>query len=311
MSRLSNTPGQNASAAGPNMPDSSTLSLTRREAREQEAKATQRPKLFAAASAPKRSTRPRTSTSPALAASAVAAKTIHVKRRVFSNLATIGVMAGVGLILISTTVPANAFSRPQASISASVSSGSGAKTQELEVQAAAAPTLVRDDYTVVSLVRQVEAQAGSRGYAFTNSPTAAVQWPFPGGSPITSGFGPRQVAGCGFCSTYHQGLDFTPGSGVPIQAIAAGTVSAAIPSGSGLGNHVIVDHVINGQRVQTLYAHMIAGSINVTAGQSVAVGQVLGAVGSTGASTGAHLHFEVHLDGTPIDPFSWLQANAG
>lgn len=311
MSRFPNTPGQNVSVEGSNIPVSSASSLTRREAREQEAKAASRPKLFAAAPAPKRATRPAPSASPALAASAIVATTTHVKRRVLSNLATIGAMAGVGLILISTTVPANAFSRPETSVSASASSATEAKTQELEVKAAAAPALVRDDYTVVSPVRKVEAQAGTRGYTFTNSSTAAVQWPFPGGSPITSGFGPRQVAGCGFCSTYHQGLDFTPGSGVPIHAIAAGTVSAAIPSGSGLGHHVIVDHVVNGQRVQTKYGHMLSGSMKVTAGQTVAVGQVLGAVGSTGASTGAHLHFEVHLDGTPVDPFAWLQANAG
>jgi murein DD-endopeptidase MepM/ murein hydrolase activator NlpD len=118
------------------------------------------------------------------------------------------------------------------------------------------------------------------------------------------------VAGCGFCSTNHQGLDFTPGSGYPINSIADGVVSLVEVSGGGLGNQVVVDHVVNGQKVQSVYGHMQYGSIKVAVGQSVTVGQVLGNVGSTGASTGAHLHLEIHLDGTPIDPFAWLQANA-
>lgn len=307
--------------------------LTRRELRERDAKAA-RPKLFAA-TAPRRATPKRSESSgpragrsarrnaptsriaaaatpaPTRASASLAAKTSHLKRRVLSNLATVGAMAGVGLILISTTVPANAFARPESSVSATAVAEATAKTQELKVEAAAAPEITRDGYTVVSLVRQVQARAGSRSYNFTNNPTSAVQWPFPGGSPITSGFGPRQVAGCGFCSTYHQGLDFTPGSGVPIQSITGGTVSLVEVSNSGLGNHVIVDHVVNGQRVQSVYAHMQYGSIQVAVGQTVGVGDMIGAVGSTGASTGAHLHLEVHLDGAPIDPFAWLQANAG
>ena len=303
--------------------------LTRRELRERDAKAA-RPKLFAATAPPSgsrkrsqssgaRATRSarrnaptsRIASAPTRASVSLAAKTSHLKRRILSNLATVGAMAGVGLILISTTVPANAFARPESSVSATAVTESSAKTQELKVEAAAAPEITRDGYTVVSLVRQVQARAGSRSYNFTNNPTSAIQWPFPGGSPITSGFGPRQVAGCGFCSTYHQGLDFTPGSGVPIQAIAGGVVSTVQVTNSGFGNYVVVDHIVGGQKVQTSYAHMQYGSIQVAVGQTIGVGGMIGAVGNTGASTGAHLHLEVHLDGTPVDPFAWLQANAG
>jgi len=303
--------------------------LTRRELRERDAKTT-RPKLFADNATPRaspkrsessgsrarRSARRNAPTSraaptPTRDSASLVAKTYHLKRRILSNLATVGAMAGVGLILISTTVPANAFSRPESSVSATAVTESTAKPQELKVEAAAAPEITRDGYTVVSLVRQVQARAGSRSYNFTNNPTSAVQWPFPGGSPITSGFGPRQVAGCGFCSTYHQGLDFTPGSGVPIQAIAGGVVSKVQVTDSGFGNYVVVDHVVGGQKVQTSYAHMQYGSIQVAVGQTIGVGDMIGAVGNTGASTGAHLHLEIHLGGTPVDPFAWLQANAG
>ena len=81
-------------------------------------------------------------------------------------------------------------------------------------------------------------------------------------------------------------------------------------SNSGTGNHVVVDHAINGQRVQSVYAHMRYGSIRVAEGQQMKVGDILGLVGNTGESTGPHLHLEIHLDGVPVDPFAWLKANA-
>ncbi|MBC7723779.1 MAG: M23 family metallopeptidase [Burkholderiaceae bacterium] len=236
------------------------------------------------------------------------ARAVGFKRKMVSKFVTVSAMAGVGLMLVATTVPANAFNRPDASAT-SVVSTAAAKTQELTVEAVTAPALTKDGYTVVSLARQVQAQTGNRTYSYTNNPSGSIQWPFPNGSPIASGFGGRQVAGCGFCSTFHQGLDFTPGSGTPIGAIADGVVSDVSTAGA-YGNHVLIDHVINGQKVQSLYAHMLYGSIAVAVGQTVTVGQLVGQVGSTGASTGAHLHLEVHLDGTPVDPYAWLKANA-
>ena len=239
-------------------------------------------------------------------------RAMSMRRRIVSNFVSVSAMAGVGLIVVATTVPANAFVRPDAvgadsSVSAEAQAGS---TQEFTVAAAAAPTVTRDAYTAVSLQQQVAAQAGGLLFSYTNNPSGSIQWPFPAGSPITSGFGPRKVAGCSFCSTNHKGLDFTPGSGTPIHVVADGVVKLVQVSNSGLGNHVIVEHSINGKKVETVYAHMLYGSIKVATGQAVGVGTVLGNVGSTGNSTGAHLHFETHLNGTPVDPFAWLQANA-
>lgn len=222
-------------------------------------------------------------------------------------------MAGVALILVATTVPANAFVHPgaeetESGVAAPTTAGS---TQELTVADAAAPVVTRDAYTAVSQQRQQFASTGgNRIFSYTNNPAGTIQWPFPSGVPITSGFGPRNVAGCGFCSTYHRGLDFTPGSGYPINSIADGVVSSVEVSNGGFGNNVIVDSVVNGQKVQSLYAHMLWGSIKVAEGQQITVGTQVGNVGSTGNSTGAHLHLEVRLDGTPIDGFAWLQANA-
>lgn len=140
---------------------------------------------------------------------------------------------------------------------------------------------------------------------FVNDPGGAVQWPFVVGCPITYGFGWRP-------GEFHEGADFTPGAGAPIQAIADGTVRLASNSYYGYGATVIIDHVVNGQRVASLYAHMIVGSIRVSAGQQVSVGTVIGQVGASGQAFGANMHFEILQNGTtPVEPVGWLRANAG
>ena len=217
-------------------------------------------------------------------------------------------MLGVGALLVSSSIPASAFltGNPMAQeIAADV--GPVQKLAVAEVTLATEGP--RDKYTASSVAQQLRAKYGDRTFAYTNNPNGTIQWPFPLPVPIASGFGDRHVANCGFCSTFHEGVDFTPGSGVDIQAIADGVVSEVAFDG-GLGNHVVIDHVIAGRKVQSVYAHMIAGSQRVVVGQQVKVTDLVGKVGSTGASTGAHLHLEIHLDGVPVDPFVWLKANA-
>ncbi|MBW8826567.1 MAG: peptidoglycan DD-metalloendopeptidase family protein [Acidobacteria bacterium] len=98
----------------------------------------------------------------------------------------------------------------------------------------------------------------------------------------------------------HTGVDFRGSTGTPILAAGSGTVVFAGVR-SGYGNTVVIDH---GGSLATLYAHQSA--ISVTNGETVRRGQVIGAVGSTGLSTGPHLHFEVRVDGTPVDPLGYL-----
>ncbi|MEO7123652.1 MAG: M23 family metallopeptidase [Lacisediminihabitans sp.] len=215
---------------------------------------------------------------------------------------------GLTAFVVSLTVPAAAFysqeEAPATGASATVSE------QSLKAESTAEITpLLRDDYTVTSLVEQLRAKYSSRSYAYRANPAGTIQWPFPMTVAITSGFGDRQ-APCSGCSSFHQGIDFTPGVGTPIGAITSGTVSLVKSDRGGLGEHVVIDHVLNGQKVQSVYAHMQAGTILVSAGEAVQVGQILGFVGSTGASTGAHLHLEIHANGVPVDPFIWLKANA-
>ena len=230
------------------------------------------------------------------------------RRTFFSKLFSIGTMLGIGAIMISTSLPANAFFNP--SDAASTAKASSSNSQSMKVASTVTePVVSRDPYTVSSLLEQLKLKYGNRNFSYTNDINGTIQWPFPVPVPISSGFGPR-IAPCGGCSSMHEGIDFTPGRGVAVGSIADGVVSTVIASHAGLGNHVIVDHVINGQLVQSVYAHMLDGSMTVTVGEAVKVTQKLGEVGSTGESTGAHMHLEIYLNNVPVDPFAWLKANA-
>lgn len=114
-------------------------------------------------------------------------------------------------------------------------------------------------------------------------------------SRVASGFGMRIHPIYGI-PKMHNGLDFTAPQGTPIYATGNGKVTMAGP-GTGTGNHVIINH---GYGYETVYMHMVR--IKVRAGQQVKRGEVIGWVGSTGASTGPHCHYEVHINDRPVDP---------
>ena len=121
--------------------------------------------------------------------------------------------------------------------------------------------------------------------------SSGLIWPVSG--PITSPFGMRW-------GSLHPGIDIGAGMGTPIQAAASGRVIVAAYSG-GYGNLVVIDH---GNGLATAYAHQ--SQLAVSVGEQVAQGQVIGYVGSTGFSTGPHLHFEVRVNGSPVDPMGYL-----
>ena len=153
-----------------------------------------------------------------------------------------------------------------------------------EVEALAAQSA-----TLAAAIRGSQAGVGSTG---TGAPSASgLIWPLDG--VVTSGFGMRW-------GRMHEGIDIAASTGAPVWAAAAGTVIHAGWLG-GYGNLVVLDH---GNGLATAYAHCSA--ILVGVGQTVAQGETMALVGSTGHSTGPHLHFEVRVDGVAVDPLLYL-----
>ena len=145
-----------------------------------------------------------------------------------------------------------------------------------------------------SLSSQIQSAQSSNSYSppgDTTPSAAGFIWPVNG--PVTSGFGMRW-------GRMHEGIDIGVGSGTPIHAAASGRV---IYSGwmDGYGNLVAIDH---GRGISTAYGHQ--SSIAVGNGQIVTQGQVIGYVGCTGHCFGPHLHFEVRINGSPVDPLGYL-----
>lgn len=144
------------------------------------------------------------------------------------------------------------------------------------------------------------------------SESSAVVFPLPDGTgQRTSGFGVRRNPVLGVVRL-HAGVDLAAPAGTPVLATADGQVVTAQTSG-GLGSHVAITHTVGGRPVVSVYGHLLDGSRTVQVGAVVTAGQQIGAVGSTGNSTGPHLHFEIRPGdpGSPaVDPSSWLDGAA-
>lgn len=150
--------------------------------------------------------------------------------------------------------------------------------------------------------------AYKKGEAIARAAALAAQiassgWARPVYGRITGGYGPR-VPPIGGVSSYHRGTDIGAGCGSAIFAANSGTVSYAARYGS-YGNFILIQH---GGGYSTGYAHIINGGILVSAGQSVSVGQQIARVGSTGASTGCHLHFETRVGGSAVNAVPFMRA---
>jgi murein DD-endopeptidase MepM/ murein hydrolase activator NlpD len=160
-----------------------------------------------------------------------------------------------------------------------LSSQDRADAQEVDALQAASAALTER-------IRAAQGQSSS-----TTPSSAGLIWPVSG--PVTSPFGWRW-------GRLHEGIDIGVSYGTPIHAAASGTVIYCAWE-SGYGNLTVLDH---GGNLATAYGHQ--SSIAVGCGQHVAQGDVIGYVGSTGHSTGPHLHFEVRVNGSPVDPMGYL-----
>lgn len=184
------------------------------------------------------------------------------------------------------------------------------KVKQLEAAAKAAADAARKKAEAEAAAKEAAARAaqakqdaasgtgGSAGAAVVSG-NGMFTHPCPGYRRISSTFGYRKAPLAG-ASTNHKGMDFAAATGTPIYAAADGTVTSARYSGNA-GNMIVINH---GNGLQTYYMH--CSKIYVSAGTKVSKGQNIGAVGSTGNSTGPHLHFQVMSGGRPVNPMNYL-----
>jgi murein DD-endopeptidase MepM/ murein hydrolase activator NlpD len=160
---------------------------------------------------------------------------------------------------------------------------------------AEADALSKSESSIQALIlaKEAAARASRGGDNFSPGRVSGAGLIWPVGGPVTSGYGMRW-------GRMHQGIDIGAGYGTPIHAAKAGVV-IFVGQMSGYGNVVIVDH---GGGFSTLYAHQ--SRLGASDGASVSQGDVIGYVGSTGHSTGPHLHFETRVNGSPQDPRRYL-----
>jgi len=289
----------------------SPVPMTRREARELEAAAAAKASIFpisearsTSASAPRFTpSQPAAAAQrPPVATAAPAPRRASLAARVSKKLLSVGALLGAAALLVGMTVPANAFISDPITFAPEEVATAKLPAQSIAVPAeAATEATAKDTYEVISYAEQLKALYSSSNFVYAVT-SGSVRWPFPFVSPYTDGFGARGGS--------HMGVDFTPGEATPIYAVADGIVTTHIDDNSSYGNHVILSHNINGQRVDSLYAHMITGSSPLQPGDPIKVGDFIGLVGNTGNSYGAHLHLEIRLDGIQVDPFAWLSTNA-
>ncbi|MGO3658136.1 M23 family metallopeptidase [Micrococcaceae sp. AOP34-BR2-30] len=163
--------------------------------------------------------------------------------------------------------------------------------------------------TILDTLTSSSSSGGNGVPGDTNIPeTGRLVFPLPEGSYVhTSSFGPRVHPITGVPS-FHAGTDWAAPDGTPIFALADGVVVYA-GMVDGFSGQITLEHTIDGEKTATKYIHMWAHGIHVTAGDRVIAGQHIGDVGSSGHSTGPHLHFQVHPGGAdqpPVDPEPWL-----
>ena len=191
-----------------------------------------------------------------------------------------------------------------------------AKSQELEVASQKKQSLVyqinadlnaqfdlledleAESKALSSEIQRLQAAAAAKSGGTTKAP-GAYSWPCPSSRKITSNYGYRihPISGV---KKLHTGMDIGASYGADVTAAAGGTVIMSKYYG-GYGNCIIIDH---GGGVSTLYGHM--SSLVAKNGQTVTAGQTIGKVGSTGNSTGNHLHFEVRINGSTVNPASYV-----
>ncbi|PPL16061.1 M23 family metallopeptidase [Microterricola pindariensis] len=234
--------------------------------------------------------------------------TRQASRTVRVLLTGVAMATSLGFAALPTT-PAAALVVAGETADAAAASHTAPDSQTVELAGLQQPVAEHAEYLAEAYVAPAPAPEPAAPAAA--AATGAVVWPVPAGTRVSDSFGPRS-APCDGCSTFHDGLDLNPGAGTPIVAMADGVVTVAANDSGGLGTHVDIQYVVDGQSVSSSYGHMEYGSMTVSVGETVSAGQLIGVVGTTGQSTGPHLHLEMYYtDGVRFDPAGWLNTYAG
>jgi murein DD-endopeptidase MepM/ murein hydrolase activator NlpD len=248
------------------------------------------------------------------------------------SIRTFAILSAVGALVTAIALPAFASSVPAAAHGGTTAQQLAAGNAQSIVVASAATAApgARSGFTATTPqeIAQKKADAAAAAAAAKAADEAAavrpstasartsmaaiaqpgqVIYPMANGSyTLTDGYGAARDGG-----RIHTGQDFAAPIGTPIYAAADGCVTISQSGYGGYGETVVIAHpALSGAgAISTLYGHMNYGGRAVQAGQCVTAGQYLGEVGNTGWVSGSCLHFEVQVNGTPIDPLSWLQVN--
>lgn len=231
-------------------------------------------------------------------------------RSPWARAKALGAALAVSVMITGAALPGTSDAEPeQVEAAATVDAQSHTAGENIRVE-----VLPRGDFSATT-EKEI---AASRAQAITaavasgrplstavNLPTAQqVLMPLPSGTySLSDGFGASRPG------RSHMGQDLAASVGTPIYAAVEGCVSLSTESNSGYGVSIQVESLFNGETVSTLYSHLNGGTRAVEVGDCVAPGQYLGDVGSTGYVFGSCLHFEVHINGRPIDPMPWLRKN--
>jgi murein DD-endopeptidase MepM/ murein hydrolase activator NlpD len=248
-------------------------------------------------------------------------------RSTVKPMGTVPIFGAVGALVAAVALPAFAATKQPAQASTTLQQMAVDDAQSLVVasEATAAP-LERGTYSATTpeeiAKKKAEEAAKKRAAAaarlasvntgggarisdadlrLVGAGSGEVRYPLPQGSYYVS----RTV------DSGHNGADMVAPAGTPIFAAAAGVVRVSSESYYGYGVGIVIDSIVGGKRVSTTYGHMTNGTRGVQAGQVVSAGQYIGKVGNTGHSFGAHLHFEVKINGSLVEPIGWLRVNAG
>jgi len=237
------------------------------------------------------------------------------RKRRGARIFTVAAMFFIAGIAVATSIPASALLTPEQV---------AAQNEQARIQFAG---YVGDGQSI-NAAGGSDAQAGRDGVSIGGSSTKPlvgaysdkrlkvtvpvsnnpVNWPFPSGVHVTDTFGWRYLFGS---SNFHTGLDFDLPYGTEIHSVADGIVTLVEDPGPMCGASITIEHNVGGNKFTSVYCHMITRSTPFKAGDSVKVGDVVGKIGVTGITTGAHLHLEIRVSDIPVDPYSFLKQAAG